>query len=205
MSTLIILYFVIPLLFLPIVLTLAALPEFRRKHMTLLADGPEPALLAEPHQAPQPIRIYAANNAAASTPQNGVIAAVPEQAYVYTGYKHCSVIDAQGGYQEFVQVHIFTAPNGSTEDRPQYYTLKPGERLVDATTPTRRQYAGAAGFIRPMWDNEAAAWVEDATEAEIAAWEAEHPAPPATPAVPTVEEQLRADVDFLAALEGVTL
>lgn len=123
---------------------------------------------------------------------------------VYTDYKHCCVIDAQGGYSDFVQVHIYTLPDGSTEDRVQHYTLKPGERIVDAMPATSKLYAGAAGFLRPVWDDAAAAWAEGATAVEIAAWEADHPAP-ANLAAPTAGEQLRADVDFLAAIQGVEL
>lgn len=105
---------------------------------------------------------------------------------VYTGYKHCCVIDAQGSYSDFVQVHIYTALDGSTEDRVQHYTFKPGERLVDAMPPSSKPYAGATGFIRPMWDDTAAAWAEGAMSEEIAVWEAEHPAP--APAEPTPQE-----------------
>lgn len=47
------------------------------------------------------------------------------------------------------------------------------------------------------WDGEA---VVPRTEDEIAADRAEIPAPP-----PSAQEQLRADVDFLAAMQGVTL
>lgn len=108
---------------------------------------------------------------------------------VYTDYKHCCVIDAEGSYSDFVQVHIYTLPDGSTEDRVQHYTLKPGERIVDAMTPTSKLYAGAAGFIRPVWDDIASAWVEAATPEEIVAWEAEHPIPP--PGPPTVEERMK--------------
>lgn len=118
---------------------------------------------------------------------------------VYTDYKHCCVIDAQGGYSDFVQVHIYTLPDGSTEDRVQYYTLKPGERIVDAMPPTSKLHAGATGFIRPVWDDKTAAWVDGATAEEIAAWEAEHPAPEPVPEVPSEVAQLKAKI---AALEA---
>ena len=50
--------------------------------------------------------------------------------------------------------------------------------LVDSeTTPDRKQHAGSTGFVKPRWDEDAAAWVEGATDEELAAWEAEHPAP----------------------------
>ena len=137
-------------------------------------------------------------------------------------YKHSCVVDVGGAYKTIVLVlleqryvyrlaatenpeALAEEPTMTMEWIVQGYTLGEGERLVDTTQPTTRPYAGAAGFIRPCWDDETTAWVEGATEAEIAAWEAEHPAPATTQAAPTAEEQLRADVDFLAALEGVTL
>ena len=43
--------------------------------------------------------------------------------------------------------------------------------------PQKKRFAGAIGFVKPRWDDDTAAWVEDATTAELAAWEAEHPAP----------------------------
>lgn len=87
--------------------------------------------------------------------------------------KSCCVIDAQGFYKAYVLVQ--------TDDEKQTvvgYTLQAGEMLVDSdTTPDRKQHAGGAGFVRPRWDEDAAAWVEGATAEEMAAWEAEHPAP----------------------------
>ena len=47
------------------------------------------------------------------------------------------------------------------------------------------------------WDGES---VQPRTEKEIAADRAEIPVPPPSP-----QEQLRADVDFLAAMQGVSL
>lgn len=47
------------------------------------------------------------------------------------------------------------------------------------------------------WDGE---WVATRSEEEISADRAAIPAPP-----PSAQEQLRADVDFLAAIQGVTL
>ena len=87
--------------------------------------------------------------------------------------KSCCVIDAQGFYKAYVLVQ--------TDDEKQNvvgYTLQAGEMLVDSdTTPDRKQHAGGAGFVKPRWDESAAAWVEGATAEELAAWEAEHPDP----------------------------
>ncbi|WP_373163439.1 hypothetical protein [Agathobaculum sp. Marseille-P7918] len=88
-------------------------------------------------------------------------------------YKHCCVVDEQYFYKEYVLVQ--------TENEEQTvvgYKMQDGDMLVDSeTTPDRKQHAGGAGFVRPRWDEDAAAWVEGATVEEMAAWEAEHPAP----------------------------
>ena len=88
-------------------------------------------------------------------------------------YKHCCVVDEQYFYKEYVLVQ--------TENEEQTvvgYKMQDGDMLVDSeTTPDRKQHAGGAGFVRPRWDEDAAAWVEGATSEEMAAWEAEHPAP----------------------------
>lgn len=68
---------------------------------------------------------------------------------------------------------------GGMVEQIQGYTLAEGESLVARTDacrqPIPKPYVGAPGFVRPRWDG--AAWVEGATEAEIIAWELEHPAP----------------------------
>lgn len=84
------------------------------------------------------------------------------------------------------------------------YTLTDGERIIDALPPTIKYHAGGAGFVHPCWDEDASAWVEGASAEEIAAWEADHPAPEIV-RKPTAAEQLRADVDFMAAMTGVEL
>ena len=87
--------------------------------------------------------------------------------------KSCCVVDEQGLYKAYVLVQ--------TDDRIQTvigYKLQAGEKLVDSdTTPDRKQQAGGAGFVKPRWDEDAAAWVEGASAEELAAWEAAHPAP----------------------------
>ena len=92
-------------------------------------------------------------------------------------YKHSCVIDAQNFYKTFVLVLLVENEEGQQEEKIQYYTLQDGEQLVDTAPPVMRPYAGAAGFISPKWDADAAAWVEAASAEEIAAWEAVHPAP----------------------------
>ena len=92
-------------------------------------------------------------------------------------YKHCCVVDADGAYKTFVLVLLEKGEEGETVENVQSYELKDGERLIDAKPPTMRQHAGTAGFITPKWDDDTEAWVEGATAEEVAAWEAEHPAP----------------------------
>ena len=92
-------------------------------------------------------------------------------------YKHSCVIDAQNLYKTFVLVLLVEHEEGQQEEKIQYYTLQDGEQLVDTVPPVMRPYAGAVGLITPRWDMDAAAWVEAASAEEIAAWEAEHPAP----------------------------
>ena len=102
-------------------------------------------------------------------------------------YKHCCVIDASGNYKTFVLVKTEPDPmTGQNREAVQHYILAEGESLIDTTPPTLRPYAGAAGLVCPRWDGEA--WTEAATQAEIAAWEADHPDPNAK----TMEE-MRAD------------
>ena len=87
--------------------------------------------------------------------------------------KSCCVVDEQRLYKAYVLVQ--------TDDGIQNvigYKLQAGEKLVDSdTTPDRKQHTGGAGFVKPCWDEDAAAWVEGATAEELAAWEAAHPAP----------------------------
>ena len=96
-------------------------------------------------------------------------------------YKHSCVVNAKKQYKGIVLVLL---ENGQIQD----YNLLEGESLVDTAPPAMRPYAGAVGFISPRWDADASAWVEAATEEEIAVWEAEHPAPEKPEPTPTVEE-----------------
>ena len=88
-------------------------------------------------------------------------------------YKHCCVVDAKGFYKDYVLVQ--------TENEDQTvvgYTMQEGDMLVNSeTTPDRKQHAGSTGFVKPRWDEDAEMWVEGASKEELAAWEAEHPAP----------------------------
>lgn len=89
----------------------------------------------------------------------------------------CCVVDAGGLYRAFVTVQTEQGTDGTTTETVIGYKLAEGERLLDTAPPTKRQHAGSAGFVRPRWDENATAWVEGATAEELAAWEAEHPAP----------------------------
>lgn len=87
--------------------------------------------------------------------------------------KFYCVVDAQGYFKKYV----YTRADESGQEVVQHYQMLEGERLLDTAPPTKRQHAGGAGFVRPRWDEGAAAWVEGATAEELAAWEATHPDP----------------------------
>ena len=92
-------------------------------------------------------------------------------------YKHCCVVNADGVYQTFVLVLLEQNEECETTENVQGYKLAEGEQLIDTALPAMRQHAGTSGFITPKWDDDTEAWIEAATAEEIAAWEAEHPAP----------------------------
>ena len=87
--------------------------------------------------------------------------------------KFYCVVDAQGYFKKYV----YTRADESGQEVVQHYQMLEGERLIDTAPPTKRQHAGSAGFVRPRWDEDAAAWIEGATAEELAAWAAEHPDP----------------------------
>lgn len=94
-------------------------------------------------------------------------------------YIHCCVIDSASQYKTLVLVLNEKNETGEVEARVQSYVMLPGEKLIETTPPNMRLHTGVAGFIRPGWEENAGAWAERATGEEIAAWEAEHPAPQA--------------------------
>lgn len=121
-------------------------------------------------------------------------------------YKHSCVIDANFIYKTLVLVLLVQADQGQGEEQEwkvQNYTLAEGEQLIDTAPPIMRPYTGAAGLVTPRWDAVASAWVEGATEEEVAAWEAEHPAPELPESVPTAEERLTALEGAMLAMMGV--
>ncbi|HIY53711.1 MAG TPA: hypothetical protein H9832_07125, partial [Candidatus Agathobaculum merdavium] len=82
------------------------------------------------------------------------------------------------------------------------YTMQPGDRMLDVSQPLKRLHAGGAGFVKPRWDEDTAAWVEGATAEELAAWEAKHPAPEVdldTLRAAKQEQNKQALADWLAA------
>ena len=91
--------------------------------------------------------------------------------------RQCCVIDNDGVYVDLFSVKTEQLPDGTPIDTVLGYKLAEGERLIDAAPPAMRQHAGSAGFVRPRWDEDAAAWVEGATAEELAVWEAQHPDP----------------------------
>ena len=91
--------------------------------------------------------------------------------------RDCCVVDAGGLYHAFVTVQTGQDTDGTTTETVLGYKLAEGERLIDAAPPDKRLHAGTTGFVRPRWDEDAAAWVEGATAEELAVWEAQHPDP----------------------------
>ena len=110
----------------------------------------------------------------------------------------CCVVDAQGFYCAYVLVQT-----DGDKHTVVGYTLQAGEVLVGSeTTPDRKQHAGDVGFVKPRWDEKTAAWIEGATDEELAAWEAEHPAPAVdldTLRAAKQEQNKQALADWLAA------
>ena len=116
-------------------------------------------------------------------------------------YKHYCIIDAQNRYKTLVLVINEPDETGEIQERVQYYTLLEGERLIDAAPPAIRPYAGADGFIKPVWKG--SKWMESATNEEIAAWEAEHPAPPSP--TPSREDRGLADIALKLAQQEAAI
>ena len=119
-------------------------------------------------------------------------------------YKHSCVVDAKFIYKTLVLVLLTQADQGEEQEwKVQNYTLAEGEQLIDTAPPIMRPYTGAAGLVTPRWDAVASAWVEGATEEEVAAWEAEHPEPELPESVPTAEDRLTALEGAMLAMMGV--
>ena len=91
--------------------------------------------------------------------------------------RDCCVVDAGGLYRAFVTVKTWQGVDGESTETVLGYKLAEGERLIDTAPPTKRLHAGTTGFVKPRWDEDATAWVEGASEEELAAWEADHPDP----------------------------
>lgn len=117
-------------------------------------------------------------------------------------YKHCCVVGADGAYKTFVLVLLEQGEDDEIAETVQGYTLDEGERLLDVQPPLIKNHAGSAGFVRPRWDEDTETWVEGATAEELAAWEAEHPAPAVdldTLRAAKQEQNKQALADWLAA------
>lgn len=91
--------------------------------------------------------------------------------------KLCCVVDEGGVYKAFVIVQTKQGEGSEPVETVLGYELSEGESLIDTLPPLKRQHAGSAGFVKPRWDENAETWVEGASKEELAAWEAEHPAP----------------------------
>lgn len=105
-------------------------------------------------------------------------------------YEYCCVLDSEGYYKDLVLILLEQQEDGTVEPKIQYYSLLPGETLINADVPTTRTSADTDGCIKPRWHNKK--WVEGATPEEITEWEREHPAPP--PPEPSPVDVLGAQV-----------
>ena len=106
--------------------------------------------------------------------------------------KQCCIIDSEGMYIDLFAVKTEKKLDGSQIETVLGYTLKEGERLLDALPPTIKDHAGSPGFVKPRWDNDTETWVEGASSEELAAWEAEHPAPEVPEPSGNLEERVAA-------------
>ena len=110
--------------------------------------------------------------------------------------KYCCVIDAKDRYVTFVLI---------LNNDIQFYTLNDGERLINTNPPTKRQYAGADGFITPLWDVNTSAWVEGATDSEISEWEVQNPVPIISNSEPTQLDRIEAQTTYTAMMTDTLL
>ena len=114
---------------------------------------------------------------------------------------HC-VINEAGEYRAYVRVKHEISTDGKSTETVLGYKMAEGDRLLDVQSPLIKDHAGSTGFVKPRWDEDAAAWVEGATAEELAAWEAEHPAPVVdldTLRAAKQEQNKQALADWLAA------
>ncbi len=102
------------------------------------------------------------------------------------------VIDSDNFYRTIIHTSITENPSGEQEEVVVGYKLAEGERLLDVQQPLIKNYAGGVGCVKPRWDEETAAWVEGASAEELAAWEAEHPAPEPPEPSDNLEERVAA-------------
>lgn len=121
--------------------------------------------------------------------------------------RNACVIYANGKYKTMVLVKMLLNPETQTkEDSIQNYTMLEGELLVDADPPTLKRYAGDVGFIDPAWDANIGAWVEGATEAEMASWEKLHPEHLSSePIEPTQLDRIEAQTTYTAMMTDTLL
>ena len=119
-------------------------------------------------------------------------------------YQYYCVVDPPGNYKTLVVAHVTPGEPDGENIEVISYRLAEGEELIRTAAPVMRQHVGMEGFLKPRWEGERGTtaaitghWVEGATPEEIAAWEAEHPAPP-TP-LPSRVEVLEAEVTRLRA------
>lgn len=68
-------------------------------------------------------------------------------------YKNACVVDEKGNYLTLVLVILEPDEHNAVRENIQYYTLRTGERLVDAAAPS--------GIVKPRWNGKQ--WEESTT------------------------------------------
>lgn len=83
----------------------------------------------------------------------------------------------------------------------QYYTLKPGEQVVETLPPVLKGNASTTGFVSPIWNG--SLWIEGATDEEIIEFDNNNPAPPEPTDYETRITQLEEELAAAKILLGV--
>lgn len=90
--------------------------------------------------------------------------------------KNYCVIDQQGFYIDLVSKIFDLDPITNEEVSSIFgYQLKDGETLIDSSVPTKKNYDGDNGFVKPKWQDKM--WIEGATTEEIEIFNEENPNP----------------------------
>ena len=117
------------------------------------------------------------------------------------GWTHMYVLDSNNIKTNFVAGDLYRNALGEERYEPERYIKKEGETFLPYdfnNQPIDRTHTGSSGFVKNKWTG--SEWVEGATPEEIAAWELDHPAPPARePSVTEINTQAIAELSIAQA------